>query len=138
MRKFTISNIPKEINNTPYKMSIFDNLDILSTIIEFLPHESKLIIHRVSKSFLQFEKKCNKCNNKICLPVIFQDNVYCYYCTTILLSKSNVDLWHRFDHLSRDNKNRSYLNCSKCKLRCKSSEWYHYHIRFKCSVKNKV
>ena len=38
-------------------MSIFENLDILSTIINFLPNESKLIIHQVSKDFLQFEKR---------------------------------------------------------------------------------
>ena len=114
-------------------MSIFENLDIISTIIEFLPPESKLIIHKVSKDFLQFEKRC-----KICLPVLFQGYLHCYYCTPVLLSKEDIKLWDKFDYLSRDYKNRSYLNCSKCKLRCKSSEWYHYHIRFKCSVENKV
>lgn len=119
-------------------MSIFENLDILSTIIEFLPHESKLIIHQVSRDFLQFEKRCKKCKSKICLPVMFQGYLHCYYCTAVLLSKEDIKLWDKFDYLSRDYKNRSYLNCSKCKLRCKSSEWYHYHIRFKCSVENKV
>ena len=119
-------------------MSIFENLDILSTIIEFLPHESKLIIHQVSKDFLQFEQRCKKCMSKMCLPVIFQGYLHCYYCTTLLLSKEDIKLWDKFDYLSRDYKNRSYLNCSKCKLRCKSSEWYHYHIQFKCSVENKV
>lgn len=117
-------------------MSIFENLDILSTIIDFLPNESKLIIHRVSKNMLQFEKRCKKCKSKMCLPVMFQDDLHCYYCTTILLSKLDTLLWKKFDYLSRDHKNRSYLNCSKCKLRCKSSEWYHYHIRFKCAVEN--
>lgn len=117
-------------------MSIFENLDILSIIIEFLPNESKLIIHQVSKNLLQFEKRCKKCKSKICLPVIFQDDLHCYYCTTLVLSKSDIILWKKFDYLSRDYKNRSCLNCSKCKLRCKSSEWYHYHIRFKCTAEN--
>jgi len=118
-------------------MSIFENLDIISQIVEFLPYESKLIIHRVSKAFLEFEEKCTKCNNKICLPVVFKGSLHCYYCTTVLLSKEDVKLWNKFDHLSRDNKNRSYLNCTKCKVRCKSSEWYHYHIRFKCLEEHK-
>lgn len=118
-------------------MCIFANLDIVSIILEFLPPESQLIIHRVCKDLTQLEKRCKKCNNKMCLPVIFQGDLHCYCCAPILLSKSSVNLWEKFDYLSRDYKNRSYLNCSKCKLTCKSSEWYHYHITFKCVVENK-
>ena len=116
---------------------MFDNIDVLSVIINFLPYESKLIIHRVSKIFLQFEEKCKTCKGKMCLPVVFMENLHCYYCTTVLLSRSDIKLWDKFDKLSRDYRNRSYLNCSKCNLRCKNSEWYHYHISFNCALENK-
>ena len=115
-------------------MSIFENIDIIGIIVNYLPNESKLIIHRVSKIFLPFEKLCKTCKSKMCLPVVFKGELNCYYCTTILLSEREVIFWKKFDHLSRDYKNRSYLNCSKCKLRCKNSEWYHYHIKIKCEA----
>lgn len=117
-------------------MSIFENIDILCVIFQFLPPESQLIIHQVSKSFIDLQVKCGKCKNKVCLPVIFNGKLNCYYCTTILLSKKELLLWEKFDFLSRDYKNRSYLKCPNCNLRCKSSEWFHYHIRFKCSKEN--
>ena len=119
-------------------MSIFDNIDILDIIVNFLPYESKLIIHRVSKIFIIYEERCKTCKYKMCLPVVFKGKLNCYKCTDLLLSKSDVQFWKSFDSLSRDHKNRSYLKCSNCNIKCKSSEWYHYHITFKCELKNKL
>ena len=110
--------------------------DVLNVIMGHLEIESKLIIHRICKDFINYQLLCSVCDKTPLLPVAANDKIKCYKCTeNHTLCENDKILWEKFDNLSVNSKNKCYMRCELCAIKCKNSDWYHYHRSFKCKLR---
>ena len=128
--------MPSGITKLHERMLLSLPLDVLDVIFGFLEIESKLIIHRTCKDFINYQVFCSDCSSKPILPIVINGEINCYKCIeNHILCEYDKILWEKFDNLSVNSKNRCYMKCEQWNIKCKNSDWYHYHKYFKCKLR---
>lgn len=113
--------------------------DIFTYIIQFIPKIYCIHLNSICKNineiFLYYVNKCNKCNNKLYLPIELNNELYCYDCLQVMcngkfvISKYVIEEWDYLDRCKR----KSYLNCKYCNLKCYSLDFAYFHLVYKCN-----
>ena len=69
-----------------YIENVLFNQDIFDIIFSFFSFSNQAYMFKVSHHFLENSKRvlCNYCN-KICCPIIYNDEIMCYSCVILVL-----------------------------------------------------
>ena len=113
--------------------NVLFNSDLLKLIINFVPIESKLILYKVCKFFNQEipELLCSICDKSIYLPINIDNKLNCFLCESEYSNHETLENWDYYDNL----REFKIINCKFCNIKCSSSSWLLYHIKW-CCTKN--
>jgi hypothetical protein len=115
--------------------------DLFPLILEFLPINSKFIIHKVCKFFNKYKfNMCLECNKVVKIPIETNNKIYCIDCLNkkddfiYHVTKKDKEFWIKIEFLE-ENIN---INCKYCGLKCNGHLWTHYHLYYYCKIYKKI